>query len=337
MRIDLLPGRDCMISEIFGSLRDLKTLGPMETYLALIKVRLNPVATPLDNPKRVSASDELLADLESDLSAILTPYLSVRITYKHSGFPDKLPTPLGAETGISAISTRLQSEATAVIQRTNLQSQWSPRTSGAVNGPSNINPLIKLIETHFPTDKARNAVRRLANDTVRIPLARRFNNASEPVGSSEETMRPNRASSLAARLDPTTPVNLAATSIDGAADSPEDQIEGHAKASQDPARKIWNQIRRTSRSSKHSRSSTSNTVRTDDLDDSPKRSNSDAAVDDERTRIKQTALRNKRSLGADSLRSMAPSITSTHSRGGGSSTGVGLSMSSRWGWGGSWW
>lgn len=326
-----------MVSEIFGNLRELETLRAKETYLVLVKIRLSGPA-PIGSNSDATATDELIADLESDLSNIGTPYLTVRVTYKHSGFPDQKSTSSSRGTGMSAISARVQSEATAVIQRTNLQSQWSPRTSRTMNRSANVNPLIKLIEAHFSTDKAREALHKLANDRIPIPPAKRFDNAHNPVDSSGETANLNCGSSLAARLDSmaAVPVNLASVSMDGATETPPGDVQTNAESGKDPARKIWTEIRRTSRR-EGQRNSSSNTVHTEDLDGSPRCSGTGAAVYDERNRIMQTALRNKRSLGTDSLRSMAPSVTSTDKKAADSSADFGLSMRGRWGWGGAWW
>jgi hypothetical protein len=326
-----------MVSEIFGNLRELETLGAKETYLVLVKIRLSGPA-PIESIRDATATDELIADLESDLSNIGTPYLTVRVNYKHPGFPDQMSTCSGIGTGMSAFSTRMQSEAIAVIQRTNLQSQWSPRTSRTMNGTANVNPLIKLIEAHFSTDKARDALHKLANDRIPIPPAKRFDNTSDPVGSSKDVVNLNCRSSLAARLDSVAavPVNLASVSMDGATETPPEEAQNIAESDKDPARKIWSEIRRTSRR-EGQRSSTSNTVNTEDLNGSPRRSSTGAAVYDERNRIKQTALRNKRSLGTDSLRSIAPSVTSTDEKAADSSAGLGFSVKGRWAWGGAWW
>jgi hypothetical protein len=327
-----------MISEIFGNLRDLKTLGAKETYLVLVKVRLGGITSSQEKTKDAAGPEDLIAGLESDLSNITMPYLKVRVTYKHSGFLDYIPASSPTETGMSTFSTRMQSEATAVIQRTNLQSQWSPSASRTMGGPANINPLIKLIETHFPVDRARSALRRLANDRVQIPPARRPRKSNVPASPSEESVNPHHISSLAARLDSVAavPLILGSISFDGATDRLAKGNFTDAEHDRDPARKIWTEIRRTSRGG-HDRSSTSNSFHKEDPDGSPMRTSAAVAVEDERSRIKETAVKNKRSLGADSLRSIAPSVTSMDTKPASSSTSLGLSMTSSWRWGGSWW
>lgn len=317
-----------MISEIFGNLRELKSLGAKETYLVLVKIRFSGMANQVENINSAAASYELITGLESDLSNITIPYLTVRLTYKHSAFLDLMITSSGTEASMSGVTTRLQSEATATIQRTNLQSQWSPRTSRTMHGSADVNPLIKLIETHFRTDKARSALHKLANERVPIPPARRLDNASDAVSSSEETsqLRPGTP----ARLDPTAtvPSYLSSANMDGATDPAAEGAQSEAEPGRDPARQIWTEIRRTSRGGVP-RSSACNATPTDDPDSSPGLISTGAAVDEERNRIMETAVKNRRSLGAESLRSIAPSLMSTETKAEGSSR--------RWRWGGLWW
>lgn len=320
-----------MVSEIFGNLRNLKTLGAKETYLVLVKVRFGAINPTEENAGHIAAPDDLIARLEGDLSHITTHFLTIRITYKHSGIPDQKSGAISQETGISSFATRVQSEATAVIQRTNLQSRWSPQGS---QNTDDINPLIKMIETHFTVEKARGALRRLANDRVQIPPARRrLGNHSQQSRSSDGTPISARIGSIAARLDSVAavPIKLNSIGMDGTADSPNNQDS--TVDDRDPARKIWSEIRRASRAD--GRSCTPNSIENQGAENCRARIGPEAAVEGERHRIKETALKNKRSLGADSLRSIAPSSTSTDSTP--PSPGLGSSLKSAWNWGGSWW
>ena len=116
-----------------------------------------------------STSDKLIADLENNLGHTLTPYLSVRLTYKHSGFES------------DGSVTAIQTEATASIQRYNPHSVWAPPTPKLIKGPVN-NPLITLIEQHLPVERAREAIHKLADERVQIPNARRPNGGSGRLG-----------------------------------------------------------------------------------------------------------------------------------------------------------
>lgn len=94
----------------------------------------------------------------------------------------------------------------------------------------------------------------------------------------------------------------------------------------DPARKIWSDMRKTSRGTgkRGSRVTESQDV---DLDGrSSGNIVKEVNVQKEQARLIELALRNKRSLGADTLRSMArPSMS------------MGLGMGRGWGWGPPWW
>ena len=45
MRIDLIPGQDCIITQIIGNLHETKTIRVSETHLILAKLRLNKIAS----------------------------------------------------------------------------------------------------------------------------------------------------------------------------------------------------------------------------------------------------------------------------------------------------
>jgi hypothetical protein len=333
MRIDLIPGPDCMVSEIIGNLRESKTLGASETHLILVKIRLGKITSPSRHIRESSTPDELIADLEDRLGDALTPYLTVRLTYRHSGFPDEVQTAAGTETGMSAQSTILQSEATAVIQRQNPHSEWSPRTSRAMNEPINTNPLIKLIETHFSTEKALRTIEKLARERRQLPSARQSRDSSKSAGSSEETLKGRHGSSLQAGISSGVTASMVSLpNGTGGVKDAQGQEDQDADLDKDPARKIWSEMRRTSRSGRPNGSPRDRSPADDGC--STGRVTSASSVDQERNKIKQTALRNKRSMGADSLRSIAPSLEPPR---GGTFTGLGLNVGRNWGWHGTWW
>jgi hypothetical protein len=101
----------------------------------------------------------------------------------------------------------------------------------------------------------------------------------------------------------------------------------------DPARKIWTDMRRTSRGRYQRRSISASTFSVGDNDYSPTRRMSDDTIDNERNRIMEAALKNKRSVGADTLRSIAPSVASGKKRG----TVAALGLGRNWGWSAGWW
>lgn len=113
LRIDLLPARNCFVTELVGDLHDANPLHAGETRLIL--VRLSLCRSMSSSHVKESSSDELIADLELDLADTITPYLHVRLTYKHSVFVD-YDNPLLSSDGMSSHTTQLQTDANAVIK-----------------------------------------------------------------------------------------------------------------------------------------------------------------------------------------------------------------------------
>ncbi len=376
MRIDLHPGQGCFISEGIGDLHEMKKIRANETVLVLAKIRLGKVSRSHIR----ESSDDLMVDLANELGETITSYLTVQLTYKHSGFSNYKKQPPNS-VGLISHLTRIQTEATAVIGRLSPNSVWSPRASLAMSSPLSENPLLHLIEIHFSVEQAREARKKLVNDQAPIPFAKRL---STLAGSSEETVKPGNHE-VEGRLGSAI---LAPASLDistGNEITPK-HFKEHLMPSAnpltayiprpnheeevDPARKIWTEMRQHSRGG---RRNLRNSISTDhyssfDNDASPSwlrsghisssghtsvstisngmngnwRRGDSEHVDEERTRIMEVALRNKRSVGAETLRSIAPSVKRSVGRAGGSSKGgqlssVGLGAGRNWGWGGSWW
>ncbi len=365
MEIELYPGRDCQILGIIGNLHQILSVHAHETHLVLAKIYLNKV-TPLRHVREAS-SDELIADLETDLGDTISSYLTVRVTYKHSGFPTHKNPALNIE-GLSSHTTRLQTEATAIIRRHNSQSAWSPRTSQTMCSPLGSNPLIKLIETHFSSDRAKEALKRLADERAPMPSAKRFQHLP---GSSEETVKPHKFG-VAARTDSIiapaliSPISAKAspTTLSGpfARLPPAHLPDGRASEEMDPARRIWTEMRRNSRGGRYRHPRTSISANhyfglEDEISPSRMSSGNSSVstissglgakrkggnIDQERSRIMEAALRNKRSVGAETLRSMAPSVvqmgTATVEKAkGGTFGGLSVGLGRTWAWGPPWW
>lgn len=359
MRVDLHPGQGCLVSEIIGDLHKSKTIWAGETQLILAKIRFSKFTAP--GHLRESSSDGLIAQLENDLGDTLTPYLTVRLTYKHSGFPNVKK--LGIiQDGMSMHITRLQTEATGVIKRHNPLSAWSPRTSQTINSPLEVNPLINLVETYLPSEQAREVIRKLAGERTPIPVAKRFEHIC---GSSEETVKPV-PSRLAGRIGSALSSPLVhVTSARGIMSPPHStgspspfarfgstrsvQVSGIEEM--DPARRIWTEMRRHSRGgnrSRHPRGSIS-ADHYFSVDDSPNRISSInttvsgfstgtggelSEVKEERGRIMDMALKNKRSVGQETLKSIVPSVGRQK---GGTLSSLGLGVGRSWGWNANWW
>lgn len=352
MEIVLLPGEGCQLSCTIGNLHLVPTLNAHETHLVLAKVTLGKA----DLPRHVkeASSDQLIAELQTDLGDSITSYLTVRVAYKHSGFPDLINPVIDTE-GLSSHSTQLQTDATAVIKRHNSQSAWSPRTSQMMVDPLGTNPLVRLIERHFSPVRARETIKRLADDRMPIPMAKRFN----LLGSSEETVKPPNtviAASIESAVgdwpDPPTPsipdFSVSALS-EPFAPFPQAYLPFENSVEEvDPARKIWLEMRRNSGYGRHRRPRTS--VSANHFysfeDDSPSRNSSgdnSAAtisagfgskkkgeeIEQFRNNYIGMALRNKRSIGADTLDSLAVNEVERKGRGGGLGT-IGIGLGQQW-------
>jgi hypothetical protein len=369
MQIELYPGRGCQIDGIIGSIHQVPTMSVGETHLVLAKILLGKATTPPDDREaRETSSADLIAQLETHLGDTITSYLTVRVTYQHSGFPNNRNSAMNTES-LKSHFTLLQTEATATVRRHDSQSAWSPRASRAIANPMVSNPLVSLVETHLPPDKARETLKRLADEWVPLPLAKR--SQQHLPGSSEETVKPTK-SRFAATIDSAfaTPLasppsaTVSAATLSGLfARLPQAHLmEERASSEVDPARKIWTEMRRNSRGgrNRHHRSSISaDHYYSLEEESSPGQlSSGDTSVstisnrlsvrqkagdiEQERSRIMETALRNKRSVGAETLRSIAPSVVqigaSTLGKGNGAAFGgLGVGLTRTWGWGPPWW
>ncbi|KAG0649376.1 hypothetical protein D0Z07_4404 [Hyphodiscus hymeniophilus] len=341
MRIELITTRDASVLEVIGNLHESKVVCAGETHLILAKLRIAKATKGISHIRESSTSDEIMADLENDLGGAVTSYLTVRLAYKHSGFLDYKRATFDWEGGISSHTTKLLTESSAFIKRHNVESAWSPRASREMDGPLEVNPLIKLIEMHLPSDKARDAIRRLADDRVAIPKARRVQNGSDAVKGGEETVRKSLGSVAAHRNSFSSTIGLQCQSnispspgFETPYPPPPVRHSVDLVAEIDPARKIWTEMRNNSRGYRKHRTSLSDGHYYYDSDNcSPSRLSLADTVDEERMKIKDTALRNKRSVGADTLKSFAPSVGKGKN---GTVGGVGLGLG-RWWVNSNWW
>ncbi|KAF8853403.1 hypothetical protein BDZ45DRAFT_79157 [Acephala macrosclerotiorum] len=137
---------------------------------------------------------------------------------------------------------------------------------------------------------------------------------------------------------PPAPVHVRQTSVDNAEDNAGDDFE------EDPARKIWASMREVSRggrSHRHPRQSVSadhyysvddgcgpgrlSSAQSADRASRPESfTSNDSGIELERNMIKEVALRNKRSVGTETLRSIAPSVTKNAAKSKPGALGLGL-------------
>ncbi|KAM3558692.1 hypothetical protein ARSEF4850_004488 [Beauveria asiatica] len=94
--------------------------------LILAQIRINPklIARHVSKAHRRQKSDELMADLESQLGDSQMPYMKVKVTYSHSAFSDYF----GHEilVGVAQRCTKLETTAVGALKQHNVGSAWSP-------------------------------------------------------------------------------------------------------------------------------------------------------------------------------------------------------------------
>lgn len=358
MGVDLEAGDGCLIEEVVGDLYTRK-LRASETHLILVKLQVDEL---LSTPDIMTTDpDQLMAGLENDLGDALTRYLTVQLTYKHSGFTEyDLENPTLGGTFVHA--TFMQTEAKVAIKRHNPQSAWSPRSSQTIPSSSETNPLTRLIETHLPEDQGIQALARINSDRTTIPFTRQHSSTGTL---SDETVKPIQ-NEISARIDsavlaplnqtPSTDTRYSHTITGPFARMPLAHVRQDGEDN-DPARQIWASMRRASQGGRyrHPRKSISadhyngfddgcnpgrfsssqsslGVLRCDSFDGG----SIDSGIELERNMIKEVALRNKRSVGTETLRSIAPSVARTIGKGKPGTFGLGLGVG-RWGWGPPWW
>ncbi|EJP69532.1 uncharacterized protein BBA_01497 [Beauveria bassiana ARSEF 2860] len=110
--------RDCRVAS-------LSRAGISDT-LILAQIRINPelIARRVSKAHRRHKSDELMADLESQLGDSQMPYMKVKVTYSHSAFSDYF----GHEilVGVAQRCTKLETTAVGALKQHNVGSAWSP-------------------------------------------------------------------------------------------------------------------------------------------------------------------------------------------------------------------
>ena len=371
MRIDLHPGQGCTVLEIIGNLHESKTIRAGETELILAKIRVAKVRVPREGSE--GTTEGMIADLQNHLGETISAYLTVRLTYKHTAFPNHKP--LEPLDGMKLRMTRIETEATATIKRRNPESAWSPRTSQTISKPLDDGPVVKLVARHFPPAKAEEVKRRLAHDRSPMSIARKFGywsegsngmdldssmnsermtfrtgSAFDPFSTTDSQSRRSLRNSITSR--PTQFPSCSSHSVN--APTQEEEI--------DPARKIWSEMRLTSRGGRHRHSrasiSANHYLATEEtkppiraisedthiftpLQYSPKPGSVlTEELTFERDKTVDFAPKRKKSMGSETLKNNAPSVAGGRGDGkpkGGSATGLGLGVGRAWGWTSPWW
>lgn len=295
-------------------------------------------------PKRSSlhvreSSKELIADLESQLGNMTTEYLTVGISYKHSAFSTSEDS-TSAPNGLSYHATTIKIEAYAAIKRHCSQSSWCSQALGNPDMTGLTNPVVSSINSHCDPTMAAELIRKITIDHVplaglhrqELDLPRRWDSSSDtiiPMRRNPSMNALHKSAQQENSVSPPTPKQSLDITQAGFHD-PDSNVGTlglNPCSDLDPARKIWSEMRRNSRGTIKRRPLAKSCP--ESFDSSSEEMNggsNDAEVNmiKEQARIMEMALRNKRSVGADTLRSMA-------------APSMGLSMGRGWGWGPPWW
>ncbi len=288
-----------------------RTLIPGARLLLLVHVRLDvhrPSQTTRSGHQR-QKSEDLIDDLELQLGNTATEYLQIRLTYCHSGFPQQdansarnIPSPRG-----TSVRTRLETVATAAIKRHNVESGWSP-----LPAPWN-NPLLEIISSHWGLAAAGDIMEKLA--AAKPPTPRKSARLPAPKEPQQISQKADTANSPTPQTQQTPDRNRG-----GGQKSPSPRARGTG----DPARKIWSEMRRISSARQPATHHVTRVQRIPSSSTCPATTGEETrapspgcmvrparstryTADKQRPVIRDKANRNRRPVGAETLRSLVPS------------------------------
>ncbi|KAJ9138849.1 hypothetical protein NKR23_g8238 [Pleurostoma richardsiae] len=131
LQVDILPTPCSRILEILQRHSDPVTLSANSTILLLALIGLDRSSPATSRAHIRQRSDDLMEDLEHHLGSAQTEYLQVHLRYNHSAFSaseshrEQLLSGSNSS-GLVKSTTTLATVATAVIERHNASSLWSP-------------------------------------------------------------------------------------------------------------------------------------------------------------------------------------------------------------------
>ncbi|KAI1083502.1 hypothetical protein F5B20DRAFT_407936 [Whalleya microplaca] len=295
IRVDVLPTAHSTVIDVIEDTAP-RTIGPGSSLLILACIQVD--APRKSEPGAITRkSDDLIADLELQLGDIKTEYVQIRVNYCHSAFP-AIKNNTSSEDGISACQTRLETTATGVVSRHNPMSAWSPRPNSAST------PLFAIAASHWGPARANDVMHKMMS--------------SDPRKAAKHTDTSDAAAATRKSEEVTTPFHRPMTAP--AVQVPQRRASLKRIAPEkvvDPARKIWTEMRRTSTSnrpafhvSRADRLPAETSLPSVTASPNPK-----TEVERRRELIRDTAVRNKRSIGADSLKSLVPSMVNMNLNG----------------------
>ncbi|KAI0803970.1 hypothetical protein GGR55DRAFT_339757 [Xylaria sp. FL0064] len=294
LQVDVVPVPHTAVVEVIQD-RSKRSLSLGSSMLVLAKVQIDRRQR---QPGRamIQKSNELIADIESTLGASSVRYIQVHMQYHHSGFPASNhaePT-----NGTMDWQTQLDTTVTGVIKEQDLHS-ISCSSSLRIGGST----LFGLVASYWGPLRAND----IFSERPRQP---------DPI------VTVNHAALTRGQTSMATEDCLAYQSaVERSQFTPQPRKQIGTKASspeqgEDPARKIWTEMRRRisqGRPNVHSRNAdnmpavaTPTILGRSSINTGSLKMKSD--VDRRREMIRDVALRNKRSIGADSLKSLVPSL-----------------------------
>ncbi|KAH6856594.1 hypothetical protein B0I37DRAFT_79263 [Chaetomium sp. MPI-CAGE-AT-0009] len=166
---ELLPAGKSTIVEVLDDKACATVLYPGSRLLLIAHIRLGPAARYRSRTHVRQKSDDLIEDLEHELGGTVTEYLRVRVSYCHSGFPQRhrqttAAVSTTASDGIASIQTTIQTTATATIKRHNSTSPWSPPPC-----TPRPNPLFEVIASHWGNENAHAVMQRVIRSRTAPP------------------------------------------------------------------------------------------------------------------------------------------------------------------------
>ncbi|KAI1300069.1 hypothetical protein F5Y03DRAFT_242525 [Xylaria venustula] len=288
IHVDVIPVPQTVVVDVIQDEKKRK-LGLGSSMLILAKIRMDHRQRQPDRAM-IQKSKKLIADLESELGASGIKYLQVRLRYNHSGFPASNEA-ISAD-GTTDWQTHLETTLTGVITQQDLHPSPS---SSSTDGRR----LFGLVASYWGPIRANDIFSkpyRLAN-----PVYLR-NSTALADSRNAMTTEDYFAYQTAKERNPFSPLPQIPVGLDGS--SPQGE---------DPARKIWTEMRsKTLRSRPIGHTNNLPSIATPNI---PERGSIHSGslkmrpdVDSRRDMIRDAALRNKRSIGADSLKSLVPSM-----------------------------
>ena len=261
---------------------------PGSKTLLLVNIYLLRTQQPRRKMHVRQRSDDLMEYLEMQLGSIESEYMEVRLTYSHSAFPHSDHG--DHDSGIASVETRLETTLTASIKRHNPSSPWSPPPAPIPNY------IFDIVGSYW----GKSAVDGLLQKNLAFQIT------------------PRKAATLACRAPPvdcvveSRSVHSLKSSTPSIPSRRSSLRQASLERSLDPARKIWAEMRRASSSSKSYQKQSPSVCgeRAGPLSSCLGVSSSPGRgeVNKRRQTLRETALRNQRSIGADTLRSLVPTM-----------------------------